>query len=54
MALKERIGKTGGWKGGPNRREQETLSEKTRAPTVRRRDIGKMSALTKKKRKKKE
>jgi hypothetical protein len=37
----------------PTGENRETLWEKTRAPTVRRRDIKKMSAITRKKRKKK-
>jgi hypothetical protein len=54
MALKEGDRKTGGWKRGLKRRNRETLWEKTNVPTVRRRNIRKMSALTRKKRKKKE
>jgi hypothetical protein len=54
MAFKEGDRKTRDRKGGPNRENGETLWEKTSAPTVRRRDIGKMNALTSKKRKKKE
>jgi hypothetical protein len=54
MALKEGDRKTGGWKRGLKRRNGETLWEKTNVPTVRRRNIRKMSALTRKKRKKKE
>jgi hypothetical protein len=38
----------------PTGENRETLWEKTIAPTVRRSDIEKMSALTRKKRKKKE
>jgi hypothetical protein len=49
MALKEGDGKTRGQKGGPNRREWRNLWEKTSAPTVRRRAIGKMRVLTRKK-----
>jgi hypothetical protein len=40
MALKEEDGKTGDWKGGPNRREWrnplEKKKKKSSAPTVRR------------------
>jgi hypothetical protein len=50
MALKEGDGKTGGQKGGPTGENRETLWEKkTSVPTVRRRDIGKMSVLTRQK-----
>jgi hypothetical protein len=43
MALKEGDGKTGGWKGGPNRRGQRNPPKKKKSsvPIVRRRDIGK-------------
>jgi hypothetical protein len=51
MALKEGDRKTGGRKGGPNRREWRKSLEKTSVPTVRRRNLGKMSALTRKKEK---
>jgi hypothetical protein len=37
----------------PTRENGETLWEKTSAPIVRKRDIGKISALTRKKRKRK-
>jgi hypothetical protein len=37
----------------PTGENEETLCEKNSAPTVRRRDIGKMSALTRKNKKKK-
>jgi hypothetical protein len=38
----------------PTGENRETLWEKNSAPTLRRRDIGKIDALTRKKRKKKE
>jgi hypothetical protein len=48
------MGRTKARRETPTEENRETLWEKTSAPTVRRRDIEKMSALTRKKRTKKE
>jgi hypothetical protein len=51
MALKEGSEGTKGWRRGPNRKDRKTLLGGTNAHTVGKKDIGKMSALTRGKRK---
>jgi hypothetical protein len=54
VALMKETGRPEAGREAPTGENEETLWEKTSAPTVRRRDIGKMSAPTRKKTKKKE
>jgi hypothetical protein len=51
---RKEMGRLEARKEAPTGENTETLWEKSSVPTVRRRDIGKMSAPTSKKRKKKE